>query len=82
MGSPCSSQGHLEDPLKSVEKRNWIEVPRDVLVRTASIIGEFSAAALALKEADTHDGPVKFYQTPEHNLIVEKIPRSLIVEPA
>lgn len=56
-------------------KDRWLEVSRDVLERTAHIIGDSSAAALALKDAASHDGPVRFYQTPQHSLIVEKLPK-------
>jgi len=58
-----------------IAKDRWLEVPRSVIERTAHIIGDSSAAALALKEADSHDGPVRFYQTPNHSLIVEKLPK-------
>jgi hypothetical protein len=49
---------------------------RETLERTAGIIGVQSAAAQALRDADSHDGPVRFYQVRSKHgtrIVVEKL---------
>ena len=46
---------------------------REVLEMTAKVVGESSAAASALKDADSHRGPVRFWKR-RNTIIVEKLP--------
>lgn len=47
-------------------------VEREALERTARILGHSSAAARALREADTHSGPVAFWRCGD-SILVEKL---------
>lgn len=49
-------------------------VSREVVERTAQIMGEGSGAAQALADAAAHDGPVNFYLTGIRSILVEKLP--------
>lgn len=45
-------------------------VPRSVIESTATIMGEHSAAAKALRDADSHDGEIRFWVVRDDNVIV------------
>lgn len=51
------------------------EVPRELMETIAHIMGPSSAAAQALASADQHDGPVRFYETTQGSILVEKLPK-------
>jgi hypothetical protein len=51
-----------------------VELTRKMVEQVAYIIGPQSAAAQALAEADKHDGPVRFLQTPG-TIFVVKLPK-------
>lgn len=48
------------------------EIDRGLVEGVAAICGPSSAAALALKDADAHNGTVRFYQV-KKTIIVEKL---------
>ena len=50
-----------------------IPVNRRLLEEVARIVGPASAAAMALKDADSHNGHVKFWKHGK-SIIVEKLP--------
>jgi protein-disulfide isomerase len=60
---------------------NGREVERETVERTARVIGEHSAAANALKAADEHDGPVRFWHI-GRSLTVEFLPWGTTEEPS
>lgn len=64
---------HLNEGL-SMDKTGWIELERSVLERTAAIIGEHSAAAAAMADADAHKGDARFWKVPGGYIVVEKSP--------
>ena len=49
-----------------------IPLPRDLLERLAYIMGDCSAAAAALTDAESHKGPVRFYRHGP-SIVVEKL---------
>ena len=54
------------------------EMERSTVEHTAKIIGEHSACAKALKDAATHDGPVRFIQARsryDSMILIEKLPK-------
>lgn len=56
---------------------NVRQIGRRDVERIARIMGEHSAAAYALAEADAHDGPCRFYQTRSKSgshIVVERLP--------
>lgn len=53
-------------------KRNPKPLSRDILEATASIIGPTSAAAIALADANSHDGKTEFFIY-DRMIIVKKI---------
>lgn len=57
------------------KKLHMVEMSRTVVENVAKIMGPYSACANALADADTHDGPVKFYQTERGTILVEKLPK-------
>lgn len=47
-------------------------ISREVLEMTAHVVGPSSAAAEALKDADSHNGPVRFWKR-GNMIVVEKM---------
>ena len=47
-------------------------IQRESVERIARIMGAHSASAAALREADAHDGPVRFWQTRDA-IVVERL---------
>jgi hypothetical protein len=45
-------------------------VPRSAIESTAAVMGDHSAAAKALRDADSHDGEVRFWVVKDDNVIV------------
>lgn len=63
--------GVMEELPKDAE-----QVGRAAIEAVAYIMGESSAAAAALKDADSHDGPVRFWHSPKGKMwLVEKLPK-------
>lgn len=48
---------------------------REVLEKTAAVMGPNSGAAQALADANNHDGPVAFYIVGNKSYLVEKLPK-------
>lgn len=56
--------------------RHLTEIPRHVIETTARIMGPASAAAVAIEEADSHDGQVKFYRSGNTIIVVKELPQA------
>ena len=53
-----------------------VVVDRDVVESTAFIIGRSGSSAEALREADAHDGQVRFwYSSKTSSVFLEKLPK-------
>ena len=65
----------LEELLKDQESFQEIDV--ETLKHVAYVVGNSGAATAALREADSHDGPVKFFLNKKSNsLLVQKLPKN------
>lgn len=52
--------------------KDAVEIDRAVVEGAVYILGDASASAAALREADSHDGPVRFWKC-RGSLIVQKL---------
>ena len=52
------------------------EIPRAQVEQVAKIVGPSSASAQALKDADAHDGPVRFFKSGS-SILLEKLAKEM-----